>query len=1094
MGTNMTHLRQEGRQKQERQVSRRDLFKCAAFLGGSAVFAGLISQGVATLSDGAEAAAAAPYPFGHPESMIYSACQQCNTQCGIKVKIQNGVATKIDGNPYNPFNLAPHISYKTSVAEAAALDAGLCPKGQASMQTTYDPYRLVKVLKRAGKRGENKWVMVPFDQAVTEIADGGKLFANVAGEETRIVTGLKDLWVLRDPKLAADMASEVQVIHGKKTPDEKKAAIEAFKAKFKNQLGVLIDPDHPDLGPKNNQFAFIWGRVKAGRSDFINRFTRDGVGSTNAHGHTTVCQGSLYFSGKAMSEQFAGGKFSGGDKFYWQADVENSEFVIYVGASPFEGNYGPTNLVPRITDGLVSGRLKYVAVDPRLSKLAAKAWKWVPIKPGAEGAMALALIRWVMENKRYDVKFLANANKAAAIADGEPSWSNASWLIKLTDGKPGNFLRASEVGLTTKETKKDAAGKDVSVYKLGSNEYAFDPLVVLKDGQPVAFDPNDTKAAVEGDLMVNGDVKGVAVKSSMQLLWESASSKSIEEWAAICDVRASDLIEIATEFVSHGKKAAADLHRGASQHTNGFYNVIAWYNLNMLIGNFDAKGGMVRLSTYDISGAKAGKPFNLGKMNPGKAAPFGISMIRHDVKYEDTTVFSGYPARRNWYPLASDIYQEHLPSIGDAYPYPIKCLILYMGSPVYSLPAGNTNIETLVDVNKLPLFIASDIVVGETSMYADYIFPDLTNLERWEFAGSHPNMTTKVQPVRQPTVAPLIETVKVYGQDMPCSLEALVLGLAEKLGLPNFGPDGLEKGKPFTHMDHLYLRMVANLAFGEKEDGSDAVPDADDNEVRIFLECRKHLSKIVFDPDRWKAIVGDDMWRKVIYVLNRGGRFQEYSKIYNGDKVANTYGKLINMYQEKTAGIKNAMTGKSLPALPTYIPAPLSILGEPLNDEKDGYDLTLITYREISQTKSRTPGNYWLTALLPENSLLINKRDADRLGLKPDDRVKVLSPSNPEGTWDLKNGTRVPIVGKVRIIQGIRPGVVAFSLGHGHFAYGGVDITVDGKVIKGDPRRVKGFHANAAMLVDPYLKNTCLVDPVGGSAVFYDSQVKVVKV
>jgi hypothetical protein len=41
-------------------------------------------------------------------------------------------------------------------------------------------------------------------------------------------------------------------------------------------------------------------------------------------------------------------------------------------------------------------------------------------------------------------------------------------------------------------------------------------------------------------------------------------------------------------------------------------------------------------------------------------------------------------------------------------------------------------------------------------------------------------------------------------------------------------------------------------------------------------------------------------------------------------------------------------------------------------------------------------------------------------------------------------------------------------------------------------RRV-GCLANAAMRVDPYLKNTTLVDPVGGSAVFYGTKVEVVK-
>ncbi len=65
--------------------------------------------------------------------------------------------------------------------------------------------------------------------------------------------------------------------------------------------------------------------------------------------------------------------------------------------------------------------------------------------------MALALIRWVMENKRYDGKFLACANKAAAAAVKEASWCNATWLVKLTDGKTGNFLRGSEAGLVDKK-------------------------------------------------------------------------------------------------------------------------------------------------------------------------------------------------------------------------------------------------------------------------------------------------------------------------------------------------------------------------------------------------------------------------------------------------------------------------------------------------------------------------------------------------------------------------------------------------------------------------------------------------------------------
>ena len=51
--------------------------------------------------------------------------------------------------------------------------------------------------------------------------------------------------------------------------------------------------------------------------------------------------------------------------------------------------------------------------------------------------------------------------------------------------------------------------------------------------------------------------------------------------------------------------------------------------------------------------------------------------------------------------------------------------------------------------------------------------------------------------------------------------------------------------------------------------------------------------------------------------------------------------------------------------MPTYIEGPQDCTGKLLNDEAQGFDFTLITYKAISQTKSRTIGNYWLNALLP---------------------------------------------------------------------------------------------------------------------------------
>ena len=90
------------------------------------------------------------------------------------------------------------------------MEGSLCPKGQAGIQTLYDPYRLVKVVKRAGKRGENKWQTIPFEQAVNEIVNGGNLF----GEGH--VEGLKDICALRDPKIAKALAEDAAQVAAKK--------------------------------------------------------------------------------------------------------------------------------------------------------------------------------------------------------------------------------------------------------------------------------------------------------------------------------------------------------------------------------------------------------------------------------------------------------------------------------------------------------------------------------------------------------------------------------------------------------------------------------------------------------------------------------------------------------------------------------------------------------------------------------------------------------------------------------------------------------------------------------------------------------------
>ena len=105
--------------------------------------------------------------------------------------------------------------------------------------------------------------------------------------------------------------------------------------------------------------------------------------------------------------------------------------------------------------------MKIAVVAPRCSKGTARAWKWLPVRPNGVAAVGLGMMHWIIENQRYDARYLANANKAAAKADGEPTWTQTAWLVKINpDGSTGTYLRGSDLGLPKeKRPKKKGDGE-----------------------------------------------------------------------------------------------------------------------------------------------------------------------------------------------------------------------------------------------------------------------------------------------------------------------------------------------------------------------------------------------------------------------------------------------------------------------------------------------------------------------------------------------------------------------------------------------------------------------------------------------------------
>jgi formate dehydrogenase (coenzyme F420) alpha subunit len=87
--------------------------------------------------------------------IIQTLCGNCaQSDCGVDVYVDEGKITKIRGTKGHPYN-----------------HGNICAKGLAAGEVITNPNRVLYPMKRAGKRGEDKWTRISWDDALDEIAE-----------------------------------------------------------------------------------------------------------------------------------------------------------------------------------------------------------------------------------------------------------------------------------------------------------------------------------------------------------------------------------------------------------------------------------------------------------------------------------------------------------------------------------------------------------------------------------------------------------------------------------------------------------------------------------------------------------------------------------------------------------------------------------------------------------------------------------------------------------------------------------------------------------------------------------------------------------
>lgn len=145
---------------------------------------------------------------------------------------------------------------------------------------------------------------------------------------------------------------------------------------------------------KPEEFVFHYGRNRIPAT--INRFT-DAFGTPAVFNHTSICE-----SSKQVAGEITYGKSIDIN------DVAHTKYILNFGCNIYEAHVIHSSFAQRVIEGRVNNHAKLVTFDVRLSNTAGRSDEWIPIKPGTDGLVALAMANVIMQEGLYDADFINN--------------------------------------------------------------------------------------------------------------------------------------------------------------------------------------------------------------------------------------------------------------------------------------------------------------------------------------------------------------------------------------------------------------------------------------------------------------------------------------------------------------------------------------------------------------------------------------------------------------------------------------------------------------------------------------------------------------
>lgn len=640
-----------------------------------------------------------------------------------------------------------------------------------------------------------------------------------------------------------------------------------------------------------NPSKFIWqhGHGKYLLGDQFPKAFCKAFGTPNVVHRTTVCEAARH-----VADEITWGYHG------FLPDLDNCRYFINMGANPMEAEQWARWLDRKIIDNKERG-MRYIVVEPRLSNTAAKAHEWVPIRPATDVVFLLAMANELIKNDFVDEEFLV-------------TYTNAPMLV----GEDGKFIK--------------------------------------REGKPLIWDKKTSSAKpYEGDvepaLTGSYTVDGKPCKTAFEIFRESLKDITPEYAEGFTGVPAETIKRIAKEFGENAQIGATvvrdgrvlryrpvSIHtfRGLSAHEYGVQNNRARLIVMMLVGAFDAVGGMHLPDVYN---------------NPKYMEPSKCEYPPKRVDLQESVYFP-----HGTHNVAQQVALTLAEPKAYGLPYEPEFMMCYATNRVFS----TSDVARQIEGYKRIYSVVIDTILTEMADMADIVFPDKTYLESWHWSDTRWNLEAKHIAIRQPIV---------NAYNLKYDAFDILMEIAERVGI-------LDK-----YIEGINEAWKIQLPSGRKYSSEEVIAEIAKANGTDIEYLKKHGLKA-------KKVLVEDIYLKGVEAKFKGAgkpkmNFYAENLVLTAEKIKET----VEKHSIENINISNLdVVYSPLPKKEHAFPAP--------HIEAKDYDFYLITHKRMYFNQSNNamvPVLREIAHDADENFVAINTEIATKKGIKDGDYVYVES-------------------------------------------------------------------------------------------------------